>query len=242
MARVAHEETVIYLCDGNKFVDDGGKSHVTEVHAMRLTTVADDAPKPGWYTITNTTLVEPLHFCSFNCLFRRLMYDQMQTGTQLALPIGLLPFQSPVPMPDTATALATEKPQYIAPPSHQSVPSGPRPVQTLGSMYQPPSSSLPATADYPSLSTGADAWTGLPTTETDDGDFNLVDDDNDYTERDTIETPSVPVAAVSGNGKAVNAVGASSASQPSFPARPNSSASTRPPSANGVKAGSKSNA
>jgi len=249
MARVAHEETVIYLCDGNKFVDDGGKSHVTEVHAMRLTTVADDAPNPGWYTITNTTLVEPLHFCSFNCLFRRLMYDQIQTGASLPMPLGLMPFQSPVPVPETAT----EAPTYATPTSHTSVPSGPRPIQSLGSMYQPPASSLPASSNYPSLSAGTPGWTGLAVTDaiaanssgnTDD-DFNLVDDD--YTERDTSEFPSLPKASNNvgtngASGKAVNAGSASSASQSSFPGtRPSGSSPTRPPTnGNGAKTKSSS--
>lgn len=241
MARVSHDDTIIYLCDGHKHVDDEGTLVHQEVHALQLTTPTEDHPPTGWYTLTNVN-AETMHFCTFNCLLRRLMHDQVQATNGQPLPLTAT--QMGLPTPSATPAMSTPFP--LATPSGYSSPIS-RPNgsgNTLSRMYPQvatPPSLVPLPAPAPAPASSSNPWstgqqygfsdgvdgsgddtTGDDTTGDDDG-LNVVDEDTSEFAALIVQPDDASGKGVStGSTRAAAAVTSTSTSTPS------SSSSQRP--------------
>lgn len=241
MARLVHDDTIIYLCDGNKFADDEGRLQRQDPHALRLTTTTDDTPPGGWYTVLNTNL-EPMHFCSFNCLFRRLAYDQLKLGEPVALHPGRVGLAAPIgsllPSLESSTAL----PAPTMPSAYASTPSRPN-SGTLASMYPHSAPVTTPPASSPSPSSSASWSTGKHYSFSDgipphDDEINVIEqgvngvDGFDVTAVDTTTMDAFRATGETaildevpgGQGNGGN-TGSASASQSSFPQRTSTSPS-----------------
>lgn len=204
MARIVHDETIIYLCDGNKFAHDDGSLERTDPHRVEFTTTANDAPPAGWYIIANANMMEPMHFCSFNCMFRRLAYDQLKLGEPIALTPGAVGLIAPIGTAGSTAANALPLPPPPMPSSYSGASSRPDMLGDLGDLsglgvpYHP-SSPLAVASSWPtSKSGGGGSGKGNGTTQSSDDGTNSVDEW--FPERDTSDMPTVIKTGAQGRG------------------------------------------